>query len=107
MATSAGLQCEVDPVLCQALRVHKGECLIKLVVFIQLISPEGPYIKPKRSDCETHKKYICSTKYKKSLPSNNSFVELFIRSGSYNYSFVLAWRELCSLLLAPKPKCGY
>lgn len=55
MATSAGLQCEVDPVLCQALRVHKGECLIKLVVFIQLISPEGPYIKPKRSDCETHK----------------------------------------------------
>lgn len=44
MATSAGLQCEVDPVLCQALRVHKGECLIKLVVFIQLISPEGPYI---------------------------------------------------------------
>lgn len=52
MATSAGLQCEVDPVLCQALRVHKGECLIKLVVFIQLISPEGPYFKPKRRDCE-------------------------------------------------------
>ena len=24
MATSAGLQCELDPVLCQALRVHKG-----------------------------------------------------------------------------------
>lgn len=26
MATSAGLQCELDPVLCQALRVHKGAC---------------------------------------------------------------------------------
>ena len=25
MATSAGLQCELDPVLCEALRVHKGE----------------------------------------------------------------------------------
>lgn len=24
MATSAGLQCEIDPVLCQALRAHKG-----------------------------------------------------------------------------------
>ena len=26
MATSAGLQCELDPVLCQALRAHKGAC---------------------------------------------------------------------------------
>ena len=26
MATSAGLQCELDPVLCQALRTHKGAC---------------------------------------------------------------------------------
>ena len=25
MATSAGLQCELDPVLCEALRVHRGE----------------------------------------------------------------------------------
>ena len=31
MATSAGLQCEVDPVLCQALRVHKGACEIDSV----------------------------------------------------------------------------
>ena len=27
MSTSAGLQCELDPVLCQALRVHKGRIL--------------------------------------------------------------------------------
>ena len=31
MATSAGLQCEVDPVLCQAIRVHKGACDIDSV----------------------------------------------------------------------------
>lgn len=52
MATSAGLQCEVDPVLCQALRAHKGECLIKGGVFTQFLSPEGPYFKRKRRDCE-------------------------------------------------------
>ena len=52
MATSAGLQCEVDPVLCQALRAHKGECLIKRVVFIQYMLPEGPYFKLKLRDCE-------------------------------------------------------
>ena len=32
MSTSAGLQCEVDPVLCQALRVHKGS-IVALVPF--------------------------------------------------------------------------
>ena len=31
MATSAGLQCEVDPVLCQALRAHKGACQVDSV----------------------------------------------------------------------------
>ena len=28
MVTSAGLQCEIDPVLCQALRAHKGRAFV-------------------------------------------------------------------------------
>lgn len=39
--------------------------------------------------------------YKGFFPSNSSFVELLVRSASYNYSFVLVWWELCSVRLAP------
>lgn len=41
--------------------------------------------------------------YKGFFPSNSSFVELLVRSASYNYSFVLVWREVCSVRLAPTP----
>ena len=36
MATSAGLQCELDPVLCEALRVHKGEFFFLWTRYLQI-----------------------------------------------------------------------